>query len=69
MKRFLVAPVIVALALTVSPGVAYAGSSGGTSGQNGSSGSNGTANANCAGKVAIYIWWWGKPGTITQCKP
>ncbi|HZZ46892.1 MAG TPA: hypothetical protein VFE65_08415 [Pseudonocardia sp.] len=72
MKRTLVAPIVVALALSLSPGTAYAGSgqSGANGSSNGSNGANGTANANCVGAIAIVIRWFGwGTGTVTQCKP
>lgn len=71
MKRTLVAPIVVALALSLSPGVAYAssnGNSGSSGSSSGSNGANGTSNANCVAKVPIYFAFFGWVGTITQCQ-
>lgn len=69
MKRILVAPVVLVLALTLSPGVAYAGGSSGAAGQNGSNGASGSSNANCLGAISIVIKWFGwGTGTNTQCQ-
>lgn len=81
MKRTSAAIAALVLSITLTSGIADAtsspggaggkggsGSSGSSGSSNGSAGAPGSSNSNCLGAVSILIYWFGIPGTITQCK-